>query len=1597
VSNKMGGGDALQGKAYTRYLSNNIRKWSPKQGARFIEEDPIIGGVSGLARCVMLTVCRNRQRLLQQAWITWTKTVDVQHDYTADVRTILSHPLKETQMRTEFEIEIMFKWVRQHATDDVTGIAHNIFSCTSKKVICQCLQHMRLESFQPGDPVLYQGALPKEEDGHFTILAGSCDVVQFPVDSISFIKLQQYSKKCHFEGCRKVLMDCTVLATMDARAGFGELSTLTGVKRAVTIRASLANKELTDILVLPKTPFMDCLENRRGTMDNEDSAPSEAIELFRQTGLAARINPQELVSAAASMKKIYLSAGEVLYRKGEPANRLFLVVSGDFALDTMDLPVKPSKGKGKGKGKVMYDEAFVSSNEEHVFHLSGGSILGDEGILGLDNAFVATAAVASDYAVVFEAVGFARKFLFDRVKAMRYAALVYKELPRWTIPIPEAESNNLYGCLNSLRKVVSVCRPSRGVVKNWHVREEDLQAEPFQEMAPLIREIKKKKAIEARNNSKKDGGTADGDKEKEIAMALKRKKEEAQRKKANKAKAADRKMKGITGKTVGSGSGKGTEEYRDAAGNMLERSGTGFIRLSLTALNAARGLNAASKKLQNESVQIHARNNLLQDQLLREAADDSKEILDDDEVSLSVGKGQPVVMGHSGPLQGHWSSDAVMIRTARKHQISEATAKFNDALTMYHERQEKYVEEKKEEVEEVLRVGEAANMVSMFKQAAAGAMGDADADADGSDLVATGTDGDNATAEDFEAVDGTHIEGLHETHHTEQERMEIVLELLARPKTLQYLQHLLRAEASNAKKEEVERIDMDATFAAATEAETATASGSGESEADALLAFKKDLKNLQETTAIAGVAAAGFEEAESGDGEGEGLSPDDLRLLGREWDKTGMPVPEMINKTNWRPPSASGKGSESHTGGLVPLISPTHSRPTTRDVEDKRPSSPWKEKEFKYSGLHHAEEEAAAGLADTQHQQHPQHQDGEANLSSLQFDEEHYKTHAARMKLVASSGYGQEHIEAAAKEALGMTLKEFKDISAFTRMAAPQGMRRIVLPPALVKMNKLGDDGNNKKKQGENEFDDVLHALMRRTGHIHGLEENFSDWSIDMESPEGFLSQLHKKDFEKRKEFLVRNGWNTRAMRVTDNSRPVVEVSLWLQRELELFQEREKKQEAAAAAAADPSGIHSSPRKQRAVARERKKREEEEKAMWASLELGAQSANLIDAPEHGSEEGDHESAGDEEHDDFSQGGVKEGAGIVHDLNSMPAGMTKLGGGGGVGVVGAGGTGEEKSGETSHNDSGANTPPHELDSARGLKKLEGSFISATSAASSSNDVLESARGDGGIKRRGKKGTRAEEAPAYHEAKLPSQAIKHYQETTANEYSSRKFLEGKRKNSQTSRFKLAPVELSPGKAAPGPPGGEWSMDSSLELLKHSEIRASKGKDKALMSSLVPEHVSMMQALDKIRREKEKRDAVQMKKNKVMAARLEQHSVTSSGGGSSKSLTDLAHKVLLTRPEHASEILSNDGFDQVRHDIESWQHFSVGEAVRAKNGPHMTLPVLCLAGSDPLLKPPKKSSLKYGGGNMARVDGQDEMSFAPVSSYLDVFTRSFRNGKL
>ncbi len=303
----------------------------------------MIGGVEGLARSILIVTSRNRQRVLQQAWDYWTTNSGMEHDYTQDMISILSHPIPENEMRSEFEIEVMYKWVKQKADEDFTGIANTIKQCKRRKFIVNILQHARLETFNPGEPILFQGTLPKAEDGHFTILKGTCDVLMYPSESVAYLKMQDYVKCSKFESAKQLLSSCSVLAEMKAPAGFGELSTLTGVKRAATIRASytpgngkgsnpntrktnhnvnvaIADKDgderfsekegRVDVLVVPDKPLLDCLEARRGGNNEEGSAPSEAIELFRQTGLASRIEPKQLMKAAQSMIKRTLYAGE---------------------------------------------------------------------------------------------------------------------------------------------------------------------------------------------------------------------------------------------------------------------------------------------------------------------------------------------------------------------------------------------------------------------------------------------------------------------------------------------------------------------------------------------------------------------------------------------------------------------------------------------------------------------------------------------------------------------------------------------------------------------------------------------------------------------------------------------------------------------------------------------------------------------------------------------------------------------------------------------------------------------------------------------------------------------------------------------------------------------------------------------------------------------------------------------------------------------------------------------------------------------------------------------------------------------------------------
>lgn len=297
----------------------------------FYEEDPH-WEVEENRRIIVVIMCRMRQRLLRQSFRRLIANTEVEHDYESDARIILSRKLLDDEIRTELEIEVLFNWIDSIKNVDPTSIANTILMCKKRAFIFNALQQLRLEFYGAGETVLFQGDMPRPEDGHFTIVDGSCEVVQFPEDSTPLQKTLYMSKQRQWDDCKKLLLGGMVVANIHKFSGFGELSTLTGVKRAATIRADRTPGVVTEIAVLPKQALLDCLKFRRVSEvvegQLEGLAPSEAMDFMRQSGLANRISPKDLVRAAHCMIRHTLMQGDVLFYKGQSVNSIFLVVSG---------------------------------------------------------------------------------------------------------------------------------------------------------------------------------------------------------------------------------------------------------------------------------------------------------------------------------------------------------------------------------------------------------------------------------------------------------------------------------------------------------------------------------------------------------------------------------------------------------------------------------------------------------------------------------------------------------------------------------------------------------------------------------------------------------------------------------------------------------------------------------------------------------------------------------------------------------------------------------------------------------------------------------------------------------------------------------------------------------------------------------------------------------------------------------------------------------------------------------------------------------------------------------------------------------------------
>jgi len=494
---------------YMRHLSQNIREF--RFGAETMIEDPIVN-VSSSRRPLVVMMCRNRSRVISQAWKRWIDngfaSDEAPHDYVYDIRACLSRRILPTIMRSELEIESIYKWAIYNADKDPTGIAHILVSSKSRKAVVNTIQHMRLETFDYNETILFQGTLPKPEDGHFTVLSGVTKVVAFPRESMKLLLLQEFYKLHSYDDANLLNQSANNIAFLHAPTGFGELSTLAHAKRTASIIAGGQEGDICEIIVIPADCLMSLIQSKsKGNIDC-----SEAVDFLRQSGLANRINPQDLIDFASSMEKITLRTGDILHLKNEPCEKIYLVVAGEVLCDTESSKASTtSKGSSPIK-EVINTRPFVASQMDNCYILKGASIIGEEALIGNQRKYGATAAIVSEAAILFEITGFGIQFLMNRLGLERYCALSYKDLKLWGPEFPEAESKTIQIYFDSLRKAVSRRFPSRGLFSQKLEVDEVAHSQYFHDA--LMKDFSdskdqstSKKASEVKSSKKKSPST----------------------------------------------------------------------------------------------------------------------------------------------------------------------------------------------------------------------------------------------------------------------------------------------------------------------------------------------------------------------------------------------------------------------------------------------------------------------------------------------------------------------------------------------------------------------------------------------------------------------------------------------------------------------------------------------------------------------------------------------------------------------------------------------------------------------------------------------------------------------------------------------------------------------------------------------------------------------------------------------------------------------------------------------------------------------------------------------------------------------------------
>lgn len=449
---------------YMREHSNIIRLMRPDSYFLIDEDMPSLLH-EGAARAVLVVACRNRQRLIQLAWTRWTNATNIIHDYKSDTIMILSKVLRSDEYRSELEIEVMFKWVLQTYSGDPTGIAYSLKLCSNKTAVVNALQSARLERYDAKCAILIQNEMPLHDDGHFTIMSGSCDIVHFKPDSGHLFNIHLARKAKNFEFVNNLLVNGSILNTLSYPSGFGELSALTKVNRNACVRASDKDDSVS-LLVIPRTELLECLHHRNlYDTTTQHSVPAEVMDYLRQSGLVRQASMVDFLNIARSMSKKTYKRGTILFQKGDVADKLYLIVSGEVFLDTSECQSTAYLAKDSLAHNSNVEMPFQHLDADRCYCLGSGSMLGDEGLCGEQKIFAASGVITSEIAVFFEVTGLGYEFLSARIGYEKYAAIGYMNESLDEGPLQSAANVFvIHSTFSSLRQEIAANHPYRGCI-----------------------------------------------------------------------------------------------------------------------------------------------------------------------------------------------------------------------------------------------------------------------------------------------------------------------------------------------------------------------------------------------------------------------------------------------------------------------------------------------------------------------------------------------------------------------------------------------------------------------------------------------------------------------------------------------------------------------------------------------------------------------------------------------------------------------------------------------------------------------------------------------------------------------------------------------------------------------------------------------------------------------------------------------------------------------------------------------------------------------------------------------------------------------------